>query len=114
MIDQEVNNENVYSFWQDKIVQGKQTLNNGSIAFLKAWVKYTDIKGKLMYESPSEIKIHLDLQRSYVIIIPELVDENGCFCQFNTQYQDMNYQNGILTIKGNAFNGKPAYIVTIW
>lgn len=114
MIDQEVNNENVYSFWQDKIDQGKQTSNNGSIAFLKARVKYTDIKGNPMYKSSRGIKIQLDLQRSYVITIPKLADVYGCFCQFNTQYQDVEYQNGILTIKGNAFNSKPAYIVAIW
>lgn len=49
------------------------------------------------------------------VLVPALPDEVGCFGNFSTYWQEMKYENGVLTIrgKGNPQVEKDPYVVIL-
>ena len=101
----------VRDFWQNANI-----LSNNTVIIVKANVVYTNTRtGQILYRSNGPIEVFIDTVNDNEVIVPAIPDELGCFGSFSTYWQDMNYKNGVLTIKGNGNPqvGKDPYVVTL-
>ena len=101
----------VRDFWQNA-----HQVSINTVIIVKASIVYTNTRtGKVLFRSNGPIDVHIDTVRDNEVIVPELPDELGCFGNFSTYWQEMKWQNGVLTIKGkgNPSVGKDPYAVTL-
>ena len=111
MSDQTDNILAVRDFWQNANIVSKNT-----VIVVKASVVYTNARtGQILYHSKELIDVHIDTVNDCEVIVPALPDELGCFGTFSTYWQEMKYENGVLTIKGkgNSQVGKDSYVVAL-
>lgn len=111
MPNQTNNIQAVHDFWQNANVVSRNT-----VIIVKASVIYTNSRtGQILYRSNGPIDVQIDTVNDSEVIVPALPDELGCFGNFSTYWQDMEWKNGVLTIKGegNPHVGKDPYIVTL-
>lgn len=101
----------VRDFWQNANV-----VSTNTTIIVKASVVYTNTRtGKTLYRSDEPIVVYIDTVNDNEVTVPSLPDSLGCFGNFSTYWQEMEWQNGVLTIKGkgNPKVGKDPYIVTL-
>lgn len=101
----------VRNFWQNA---NDVTIN--TVILVKASVVYTNARtGQILYRSTEPIDVQIDTVNDCEVIVPALPDDLGCFGTFSTYWQDMEWANGVLTIKGigNPQVDKDPYVVTL-
>lgn len=111
MPNQTKNIQAVRDFWHNANVVSRNT-----VIIVKASVVYINSRtGQILYRSNGPIDVQIDTVNDCEVIVPALPDELGCFGNFSTYWQDMEWKNGVLTIKGkgNPQVGKDSYIVTL-
>lgn len=71
--------------------------------------------GQTLYRSNGQIEVQIDTVDDYKVIVSALPDEIGRFGTFSTYWQELKWENGALTIKGegNPKEGKDPYVVTL-
>ena len=67
------------------------------------------------YRSDEPIEVYIDTVYDNEVTVPSLPDSLGCFGNFSTYWQEMEWKNGVLIIKGkgNPKTGKNPYVVTL-
>ena len=101
----------VHDFWQNANIVSVNT-----VIIVKASVVYTNTRtGQTLYRSKGPVEVQIDTVDDCKVIVSDLPDDLGCFGTFSTYWQEMKWENGVLTIKGNGNpkEGKDPYVVTI-
>lgn len=108
-INQYDNIDAVRDFWQSADYSDR-----GAAIILKAKVIYEDTQlRRPIFCSNGPQQVIIDNVQESNITIPCLSEQEGCFCEFSTRYQKMEYKNEVLTIEGDGYGDKHSYRVTL-
>lgn len=108
-ISQDNSLDAVREFWQ-----AAKYIDRGATILLNARVIYEDkISGVPIFCSDGPELVIIDNVKESNITIPCLSEQEGCFCEFSTRYQKMEYKNEVLTIEGDGYGDKHSYRVTL-
>ena len=108
-INQYDNIDSVRKFWQSA-----DYTDRGATILLNARIMYEDkILNTPIFCSDEPEQVIIDNIQESNVSVPCLGEKDGCFCEFWTRFQKMEFKSGVLSIEGDGYGDKHSYRVTL-